>query len=99
MYPLHKFLWELRRDPGLAGRFRADPSAVIDPYGMDPADRDAVMAGDFRALLRRGANPYLVYFCALQIGVSRDTYYAQIRGEPVPGEAGRQQGQHGEDEG
>lgn len=81
MYPLHKLLWELRRDPALAERFRADPDGVLAGYDLAPADSRAMAARDFRTLYERGANPYLLYFCALQIGVSRQDYYAQLRGE------------------
>jgi hypothetical protein len=81
MYTLHRLLWELRRDPGLAERFRSDPGGVLAGYDLAPADREALAARDFRALYDRRANPYLLYFCALQIGVSRQDYYAQLRGE------------------
>lgn len=86
MYSLHKLLWELRRDRALATRFRADPDGVLDAYDLDPRDRDAIAARDFRTLYDRGANPYLLYFCALQIGVSREDYYAQLRAERVSGQ-------------
>ena len=81
MYGLHRLLWDLRRDPVLAARFREDPAAVADRYDISGAERDAMISRDFRYLFRHGVNPYLLYFCALQIGVSRDSYYAQLRGE------------------
>jgi hypothetical protein len=81
VYALHKLLWELRRDPALAERFRAGPDDVLANYELAPGDRAAMRTRDFRALYERGANPYLLYFCALQIGVSRQDYYAQLRGE------------------
>lgn len=80
MYSLHRLLWELRRDPRLAERFRAEPDSVLDAYDLEARDREAIASLDFRALYERGANPYLLYFCALQIGVSRQDYYAQLRG-------------------
>lgn len=81
MYGLHRLLWDLRRDPALAARFRHDPAAVADLYELSGEERTAVVNRDFRYLFHHGANPYLLYFCALQIGVSRDSYYAQLRGE------------------
>ena len=36
---------------------------------------------DFRSMYRHGINPYLLYFCAIQLQVDRAAYYAQIRGE------------------
>jgi hypothetical protein len=71
VYFLHKLLWELRRDPALAARFRDDPDGVLDGYELDPAERAAIAARDFRTLYDRGANPYLLYFCALQIGAEQ----------------------------
>jgi hypothetical protein len=85
VYFLHKLLWELRRDPALAARFRDEPESVLDGYDLDPVEREAIAARDFRTLYDRGANPYLLYFCALQIGVSRADYYEQLRAErPAP---------------
>lgn len=81
MYDLQKLLWEVRKDPSLAERFRAEPDAVLDDYGIEGAERTAMRTLDFKALYERGANPYLLYFCALQIGVDRAEYYARIRGE------------------
>ena len=81
MYNLHRLLWELRRVPALAARFERDPDTVAAEYGLLAPDRDALVRRDFRTLYERGANPYLLYFCALQIGVSRQDYYAQLRGE------------------
>lgn len=81
MYFLHKLLWELRRDPALAARFGEDPDGVLARYELDPVERAAIVERDFRTLYDRGANPYLLYFCALQIGVSRADYYAQLRAD------------------
>lgn len=81
MYGLHKLLWELRRHPELAARYRTEPDAVLAGYELTADERDALACGDFRALYDRGANPYLLYFFALQIGVGRDAYYASVRGD------------------
>lgn len=81
MYDLQKLLWEVRKDPSLAERFRTEPDAVLDEYGIEEPERTAMRSLDFKALYERGANPYLLYFCALQIGVDRAEYYARIREE------------------
>lgn len=36
---------------------------------------------DLKTLYDGGVNPYLLYFCALQIGIDRAEYYGRIRGE------------------
>ncbi|HEY9524931.1 MAG TPA: hypothetical protein VIR33_16965 [Thermopolyspora sp.] len=81
MYNLQKLLWDVRKEPALAERFRADPNAVLDEYGIDGVERAAMIAMDIKTLYDRGVNPYLLYFCALQIGVDRAEYYARLRGE------------------
>lgn len=81
MYSLHKLLWEIRKDPDLAERFRANPALVLDEYGLEGDAREAMLTLDFKALHAIGANPYLIYFCAIQLQVDRADYYAQIREE------------------
>jgi hypothetical protein len=81
MYGLHKLLWELRKHPELAERYRAEPDAVLAGYELADEERDALVRGDFKALYDRGVNPYLLYFFALQLGVDRTAYYASVRGE------------------
>ncbi|WNM35721.1 hypothetical protein RKE30_37870 [Streptomyces sp. Li-HN-5-11] len=81
MYDLQRLLWDVRKDPELAERFRTEPDTVLDDYGIEGEERTAMRALDFKTLYERGANPYLLYFCALQIGVDRADYYARLRGE------------------
>lgn len=81
MYDLQRLLWDIRKKPTLAVRFRENPQAVLNEYGISDQERTAMTALDFKTLYERGANPYLLYFCALQIGVDRADYYARIRGE------------------
>ncbi|MFF7735909.1 hypothetical protein [Streptomyces sp. NPDC007984] len=81
MYDLQRLLWDVRKEPELAERFRTEPDAVLDDYGIDGEERTAMRALDWKTLYERGANPYLLYFCALQIGVDRADYYARLRGE------------------
>ncbi|GAA4889473.1 hypothetical protein [Streptomonospora salina] len=81
MYSLHKLLWDIRKDPDLAERYLADPDPILDSYGIAGGDRAAMRGLDFKAMHERGFNPYLIYFCAIQLKVDRADYYAQIRGE------------------
>ena len=83
MFDLQRLLWDIRKDGALAATFREDPDAVLDSYGIEGVEREAMRTLDFKTLYDRGANPYLLYFCALQIGVDRAEYYARIRGEVV----------------
>ncbi len=81
MFELQQMLWDIRKDIALAARFQKEPDAVLDGYGIEGVEREAMRRLDFKTLYERGANPYLLYFCALQIGVDRAEYYARIRGE------------------
>ncbi|MBW8763273.1 MAG: hypothetical protein JF592_11910 [Microbacterium sp.] len=81
MYNLHKLLWDIRKNPELARRFRTNPYPILDEYGLEGEAREAMLGLDFKKLHAIGANPYLIYFCALQLQVDREQYYAQIREE------------------
>lgn len=81
MYKLHALLWDIRKDPDLAVKFRKNPYPVLDEYQVEGDARDAMLDLDFQKLHRIGANPYLIYFCAIQLKVDRAEYYAQIRKE------------------
>lgn len=83
MYDVEKLLWHLRKHPDLAQRFRDDPDEVLDRFGVDGRYRTMLKEGDFRGILEAGANPYLLYFFALQVGVDRADYYAAVRGAEV----------------
>jgi|DewCreStandDraft_5_1066085.scaffolds.fasta_scaffold00177_71 hypothetical protein len=79
MYRLHKFLWELRRNPDLAERFRADPDQTMRDYGLDDEEVRAIKEKDFSKLYRAGVNPYILLFGAVHMGVPRQEYYERVR--------------------
>lgn len=81
MYSLHKLLWDIRRDTALKERYLQDADGVLDDYGIDGDWRGFMKDLDFKSMYERGINPYLLYFCAIQLQVDRADYYAQIRGE------------------
>lgn len=81
MYTMHKLLWDIRNVPEVNERFLANPDDVLDDYGVEGVDRRALRELDFKTLHELGYNPYLIYFCAIQLRVDRADYYAQIRGE------------------
>lgn len=81
MYSVHKLLWDIRNVPEVSRRYREDFGAVLDDYGIEDEFRTYLGELDFKAMYERGVNPYLLYFCAIQLQVDRADYYAQIRGE------------------
>lgn len=83
MYALHKLLWDVRRDVSTKDRFMTDSAAVLDEYGIHGEWRELMTNLDFKQMYERGINPYLLYFCAIQLEVDRAEYYARIRGEEV----------------
>ncbi|MEV6850571.1 hypothetical protein [Actinoplanes sp. NPDC051411] len=80
MYAVHRLLWDIRRNPEVKGRFRSDPDTVLDDYAIDGEYRTWMRNLDFKSMYEHGVNPYLLYFCAIQLEVDRAAYYAQIRG-------------------
>lgn len=83
MYALHKLLWDIRRDRALTARYLADPDGVLAEYGIEDEWHGYMRSLDFKSMYERGINPYLLYFCAIQLQVDRADYYRQIRGEKV----------------
>ena len=81
MYELHQLLWDIRRHPEVKQRYQSSADAVLDEYGIHGDFRRWMEALDFKSLYEHGINPYLLYFCAIQLQVDRAAYYSQIRGE------------------
>lgn len=80
-FELHHLLWDLRHDPAAAEIARRDTAGFVAGYGLAEETSDALLRQDFAALLALGANPLLLYFGALEMGVARDDYYASLRGD------------------
>jgi hypothetical protein len=81
MYQLHQLLWDIRRHPDVRDRYLADAESVLAEYEVGGDFGNWMRALDFKSLYEHGINPYLLYFCAIQLQVDRAEYYAQIRGE------------------
>lgn len=84
-FELQRLLWDLRHDATVVEQARRDMGSVTDEYCLAADEADALQREDFAALLAMGASPMLVYFAALDLGIERDHYYAQIRGVQVGG--------------
>jgi hypothetical protein len=81
VYALHKLLWDIRRDTTVKSRYLDNASKVLDQYGIEGEWHRLMVDLDFKQLYERGINPYLLYFCAIQLEIPRADYYSQIRGE------------------
>jgi hypothetical protein len=60
-YHVDKVMRELVQDEAAAAAFRADPAAYVAPRDLDPEERDALIACDYRTLYRLGAHPFLLW--------------------------------------
>ena len=80
-YEVHRLLWDIRRHSDVKRRYLEDAEAVLDEYQVEGELRNWLQEKDFRSMYLYGINPYLLYFCAIQLQVDRAEYYAQIRGE------------------
>lgn len=79
-FELEQLLWDLRHDPRVVARVQADPVGTMREYGLSQFEIDALSTRDFSRLLALGAAPMLLYFGALELGVSREDYYAALAG-------------------
>jgi len=75
---IHDLLWSLRHDPALVDEFKAGPERILEQYAVDPLLHAAIATLDVRALYLAGVNPYLLFFGAIELGLTRDEYYRRI---------------------
>jgi protocatechuate 4,5-dioxygenase alpha chain len=55
----HELIQDLKWGPELRAEWERDRTAVLDRYRLAPAERAAILAGDFRSLYDMGLHPYL----------------------------------------
>jgi hypothetical protein len=60
-YQVDKVMRELIQDESAAAAFRADPAAYVANRDLDPAERAALIACDYRTLYGLGAHPFLLW--------------------------------------
>lgn len=51
---------DVKWDRDLQELLRTDPAAVLDRYDLAPAEREAILADDYRRLYELGLHPYLL---------------------------------------
>jgi hypothetical protein len=77
-FALEQLLFEARRDPALARSLRERPVAVACARGVDPNAAQALAEGAVDRLLALGVNPLLLYLSMIEMGMSREDYYARL---------------------
>lgn len=91
-YNLNRMAMALR-DPANREAFRRDESAFIDRFGLDPEQKAAVLAQDWREMVRLGGNVfYILKIAAIhparvteigakQAGMDHDTFLRERLGK------------------
>jgi Aromatic-ring-opening dioxygenase LigAB, LigA subunit len=86
-YQVDKLLRDLRRDRGLAERFRTDIDGVLGSYMLDDEERGLLKRWEVRALYDRGVNPLLLLLAnGPASGTSMRDYAAAMNPKPHSGE-------------
>jgi Aromatic-ring-opening dioxygenase LigAB, LigA subunit len=87
-YQVDKLLRDLRRDPELAQRFRANIETVLNGYKLDAEERELLKHWEIRELYDRGVNPLLLLLAhGPAAGKSMQEYAAAMnpKGRPAGG--------------
>ena len=58
--PANRMIFEIRRDLGLARRFREDLEGLMAEYGLSEAEKAAFREKDIRRLAELGLHPYFL---------------------------------------
>jgi protocatechuate 4,5-dioxygenase alpha chain len=78
-YALNKLFYSFNKAEN-RDAFAEDPEAYADKYGVTGEQKEALLAGDFLALLKMGANVYFLAKLAIPSGVSVQDAGAQFQG-------------------
>jgi hypothetical protein len=77
-YDLHRLLFDLKMQDGLAATLRADPDAVLAHYDLTPDERAALASADPRALRPFGIHGMLaLYALRLRPEYDDNVYWTQ----------------------
>ena len=79
LYQLQKFLYDVNRDPGVQGKYRADLERLLDQYELTSEERSALAAGDIGLIYFLGANGQLLMLYAAFLGISWPDYIQAMR--------------------
>ena len=79
LYQMQKFLYDINRDPGVQGQYRADLSGLLNRYDLSAEERQAIAAGDIGLIYVLGANGQLLMHYAAFLGMPWADYIAAMR--------------------
>jgi hypothetical protein len=80
-YAVNLFCRRVIREPEFAAQVGADPEAALDGFGLAPAERKALLAGDVAKLYVLGAHEYLLMGLGRRgvLGLDMPTFSDRIR--------------------
>jgi hypothetical protein len=81
VYQVQKLLFNLHNDLELKEKYKQNPEEVIKKYDLAESERKALLEADVGSLYRIGTHTYLLWAYGGLMGVGRDSYFEQIRGE------------------
>ena len=81
-FGLNQFCMSLMK-PDNRGRFKADERAYLKDWPLSEAQKDAVVARDYRGLLELGGNIFFVLKLAATDGKSTQSVAASLAGQSV----------------
>ena len=79
LYQTQKFLFHLNRDKAVQRRYREELPTLLDDYGLDGAERAAILAGDIGTLYVLGSNGQLLMHFAALLGMPWADYLEAMR--------------------
>ena len=74
---INQLFYDVQKAEGLA-QFRSDRGAYLDRYPFSPQVRAAIEGMDIGSMYRAGANPYLLRFFCVNLGVGEQDYVAAL---------------------
>lgn len=81
-FGLNQFCMSLMK-PDNRARFKADERAYLNDWSLDQAQKDAVVARDYRRMLELGGNIFFVLKLAATDGRSTQSVAASLAGQSV----------------
>ncbi len=81
---INRLCREVLRDHVFRAAMKDNPAKAIEPYGLTPDERKALLAGDVAALHHMGVNDFMMGYLARfgSCGLSVPLYNERIRSVP-----------------
>lgn len=76
-YLLNKLFYDTQQADTMA-TYRRDADAFLDGYGLSPELRAVVERNDIGAMYRAGANPYLLRYYCVNMGVPEPDFLGAL---------------------